>query len=51
MKYLTSVIAVLLAIGCFSLPIGYYMFLRLVACGGAAATVPHINIANGANNQ
>ena len=39
MKYLTSIIAVLLAIGCFSLPIGYYTFLRLVACGGAIAVI------------
>lgn len=39
MKYLTSIIAVLLAIGCFSLPIGYYTFLRLVACGGAVAII------------
>lgn len=39
MKYLTSIIAVLLAIGCFSLPIGYYTFLRLVTCGGAVAVI------------
>lgn len=39
MKYLTSITAVLLAIGCFSLPIGYYTFLRLVACGGAVAII------------
>lgn len=39
MKYLTFIVTILLAIGCFSLPIGYYTFLRLVVCGSAVAII------------
>ena len=30
MKYISLISAILLAIGCFPLPIGYYTFLRIV---------------------
>jgi FtsH-binding integral membrane protein len=30
MKYLSLISAILMAIGCFPLPIGYYTFLRIV---------------------
>lgn len=39
MKYLTLITTILLAIGCFPLPIGYYTFLRLVTCGSAIAII------------
>lgn len=31
-KWILLIAAVLLAIGCFKLPIGYYTFLRIVVC-------------------
>ncbi len=39
MKYLTLFATIILAVGCLSLPIGYYTLLRLVACGGAIAVI------------
>lgn len=39
MKHLTSIAAVLLIIGCFALPIGYYTFLRLAVFAAAIVVV------------
>jgi len=39
MKYLTFIAAVLLIIGCFALPIGYYTFLRLAVFVAAIVVV------------
>ena len=39
MKYLTSIAALLLIIGCFVLPIGYYTFLRLAVFTAAIVVV------------
>lgn len=51
MKYLSSIIAVLLIVGCFTLPIGYYTFLRLAVFVAAIVVViadykDGINISN-----
>ncbi len=39
MKYLTIIIAILLAVGCVHLPIGYYTFLRLAVFAASIVVI------------
>lgn len=41
MNKLTGICAALLLIGCFPLPIGYYMFLRIAVCIASIVLIVH----------